>query len=429
MIERLNELAKEVAEFLSAKDYVTVVSHHDADGITAASIISHALNRRGIPFHVTIHSKLTPEVVASVEEPVVFCDMGSAEPELLEGLEDFAVIDHHRPYGELSVPHINPHLAGIDGAFQLSASCLAYLVSRRMGENFDLSALALAGAVGDKQELRDANREILEEGIREGVLKVSKGLRIGSGDLKDLLLLSHEPYIDGISGDEDGAEEFLKKIGLEGKKYEELNEEEVKKLTSAIILKLMDSTREEVLKSLVGEIVWCEGELLKDIFTLSNVVNACGKLERSGTGVAVCLRDERFLDEALELHRKYSMKIVEEVRRATRELSALRFLKYVWVKDEGITGAVAGVLARYVVTDSPVLALRKVNGTVRISARGNEELVKRGIDLGEILRISSRAVGGSGGGHNIAAGASVPEDRIEEFLEIVDERVGEILSG
>ncbi|MDI3502389.1 MAG: single-stranded-DNA-specific exonuclease, partial [Archaeoglobi archaeon] len=304
-----------------------------------------------------------------------------------------------------------------------------YLVSRRMGENFDLSALALAGAVGDKQELRDANREILEEGIREGVLKVSKGLRIGSGDLKDLLLLSHEPYIDGISGDEDGAEEFLKKIGLEGKKYEELNEEEVKKLTSAIILKLMDSTREEVLKSLVGEIVWCEGELLKDIFTLSNVVNACGKLERSGTGVAVCLRDERFLDEALELHRKYSMKIVEEVRRATRELSALRFLKYVWVKDEGITGAVAGVLARYVVTDSPVLALRKVNGTVRISARGNEELVKRGIDLGEILRISSRAVGGSGGGHNIAAGASVPEDRIEEFLEIVDERVGEILSG
>ncbi|MDI3501924.1 MAG: single-stranded-DNA-specific exonuclease, partial [Archaeoglobi archaeon] len=105
MIERLNELAKEVAEFLSAKDYVTVVSHHDADGITAASIISHALNRRGIPFHVTIHSKLTPEVVASVEEPVVFCDMGSAEPELLEGLEDFAVIDHHRPYGELSVPH------------------------------------------------------------------------------------------------------------------------------------------------------------------------------------------------------------------------------------------------------------------------------------------------------------------------------------
>lgn len=429
MIERLNRLAKEVADFLTEKSYVTVVSHHDADGITAASIISHALHRKEIPFHVTIHPKLSSELVASVEEPVVFCDMGSADPELLESLEDFAVIDHHRPHGELSSPHINPHLVGIDGAFQLSASCLAYLVSRQMGENFDLSALAIAGAIGDKQQLKGGNREILEEGLREGVLRVSKGLRIGSGDLKELLFLSHEPYLDGIGGDERGVEEFLKRIGLSGKRYEELNEEEIKRLTSAVILRLADSARDEVLRDLVGEIVWCDGELLKDVFTLSNVVNACGKLDRSGTGVAVCLRDERFLDEALELHRNYSAKIVEEVRRAIKELSEMRFIKYVWVQDEGITGAVAGVLSRYVVADLPVLALRRVNGTVRVSARGNEELVRKGVDLGEILRNSSKMVGGSGGGHNIAAGASVPEDRVEEFLEIVDKKVGEILSG
>ncbi|MBC7110334.1 MAG: DHH family phosphoesterase [Archaeoglobi archaeon] len=117
------------------------------------------------------------------------------------------------------------------------------------------------------------------------------------------------------------------------------------------------------------------------------------------------------------------------MRRAIKELSEMRFIKYVWVQDEGITGAVAGVLSRYVVADLPVLALRRVNGTVRVSARGNEELVRKGVDLGEILRNSSKMVGGSGGGHNIAAGASVPEDRVEEFLEIVDKKVGEILSG
>ena len=39
------------------------------------------------------------------------------------------------------------------------------------------------------------------------------------------------------------------------------------------------------------------------------------------------------------------------------------------------------------------------------------------------MRLASEKVGGSGGGHNIAAGATVPEGREEEFLLAIDQAV------
>jgi RecJ-like exonuclease len=50
--------------------------------------------------------------------------------------------------------------------------------------------------------------------------------------------------------------------------------------------------------------------------------------------------------------------------------------------------------------------------------------VKSGLDLAEALSGSAKKVGGIGGGHNIAAGATVPLIAREEFLELVDTAVG-----
>jgi RecJ-like exonuclease len=45
------------------------------------------------------------------------------------------------------------------------------------------------------------------------------------------------------------------------------------------------------------------------------------------------------------------------------------------------------------------------------------------------MRYASEAHGGKGGGHNIAAGAQVPLDKIDEFVKTVDEIVGKQLRG
>jgi RecJ-like exonuclease len=44
------------------------------------------------------------------------------------------------------------------------------------------------------------------------------------------------------------------------------------------------------------------------------------------------------------------------------------------------------------------------------------------------MRDASRAVGGDGGGHDVAAGATIPADARDVFLERVNALVGDQLS-
>jgi RecJ-like exonuclease len=59
--------------------------------------------------------------------------------------------------------------------------------------------------------------------------------------------------------------------------------------------------------------------------------------------------------------------------------------------------------------------------------RGTRELVARGLDLAAVMREAAKAVGGEGGGHHVAAGATIPPGREDEFLVIVDRMVAEQL--
>jgi len=48
-------------------------------------------------------------------------------------------------------------------------------------------------------------------------------------------------------------------------------------------------------------------------------------------------------------------------------------------------------------------------------------MVENGINLGEAMRNAAQAIGGEGGGHPVAAGASIPKGKEEEFLKLLDE--------
>ncbi len=45
------------------------------------------------------------------------------------------------------------------------------------------------------------------------------------------------------------------------------------------------------------------------------------------------------------------------------------------------------------------------------------------------MRLASEANGGKGGGHNIAAGAQVPLDKLDSFITTANELVGRQLKG
>jgi RecJ-like exonuclease len=97
---------------------------------------------------------------------------------------------------------------------------------------------------------------------------------------------------------------------------------------------------------------------------------------------------------------------------------------------ETIVGIVAGMAvgASGIRGDVPILAFaEKSADEVKVSARGSHVLVRQGLDLSTVMREASRAVGGDGGGHDVAAGATIPAGTREAFLAEADRIVGEQL--
>jgi single-stranded DNA-specific DHH superfamily exonuclease len=384
--------------------------------------------RADIPFHATLLNRLDESVVDSLEGPVVFCDMGSGKPELISRVEgEVFVLDHHRPVGTLRCMHLNPHNSGIDGAYELSASGTVYAVVRRMGENQDLSGLALAGALGDRQAMTGANRSILEEAKSSGAVETRPGLKLSEdGPVEKVLTRSVEPLLD-FTGDPEKTKEFLKELGVEGA-VENLSQESLSRLSTALVLKLL-MQGSFAADSIVGDVIRLKREVVENVHELVHLLNACGNRDLPGLGLTICLRNRSALEEARRLAAEYRGHILAEIKLLREENREMKNIRYLVVKDMEAGAVVSGLGVRYLYTDRPLITLNQQEEMVKVSARGNKPLVARGLDLSLALRKAAESVGGVGGGHNIASGASIPPGTEERFLSLVDEIVGEQLHG
>jgi single-stranded-DNA-specific exonuclease len=182
---------------------------------------------------------------------------------------------------------------------------------------------------------------------------------------------------------------------------------------------------------------------LLDAKEFSTLLNACGRHDRADVGISICLGDRKgSLDVALAHQDDHRRKLREAMdlvkgspdhmaRTATpggRELNAVRYFHGGAEIEDTIVGIVAGMLLSGpdFPADRPLIAFAQAGDgscTVKVSGRGTRELTRRGLDLSAAMRSASEKVGGSGGGHNIAAGATVPEGREEEFLLEIDRTI------
>jgi len=67
--------------------------------------------------------------------------------------------------------------------------------------------------------------------------------------------------------------------------------------------------------------------------------------------------------------------------------------------------------------------VEKEGGEIKISARGTQRLIENGLNLSKALKKVAGAVNGVGGGHSIAAGATIPKGKEEEFLTLLEEEI------
>jgi len=64
-----------------------------------------------------------------------------------------------------------------------------------------------------------------------------------------------------------------------------------------------------------------------------------------------------------------------------------------------------------------------------VSGRAPRAVVQQGVNLAEVMRVASAAVGGAGGGHAPAAGATIPRARVKDFLAEAERVLDAQLSG
>jgi RecJ-like exonuclease len=397
------------------------------------------------------------EVAAENPDVVIFTDLGAGQlNEIKEKLDKCFVIvlDHHQPMHveHETLFHINPHNYGIDGAREISGAGVAYLFSKSLNpDNMDLSALAIIGAVGDIQNsegyLNGANKAILEEGVKAGVIRVEKDLRLFGRQTRPLykaIEYTTEPFIPGLSGSESQCLQFLNDLDIPIKKDEkftmlaDLNNEERQRLVTALILKMIEhKVPPKFAESIVGDVYTLLLEEkrtpLRDVKEYATLLNACGKHENYGVGIAVCLGERNELYSTsltmLKKHKSYLFSCYGWISQNMDRIKDREVLYYFHADgdiNENVIGTVASMVlnSRILITIKPILAFTKTNdGFIKVSSRGTKELVEKGLNLGKVMSYASKKIGGEGGGHDIAAGAKIEKGKEEEFLKYAEEEI------
>ncbi len=185
--ERASLAAKKVRK---EEGNICLVSHYDADGISAAAIMHRCFDTAGKSFEVNFIRQLDADAAKQISEKDaslwIFTDIGSGQLDILKNYfsdKKIIVLDHHPIYGNewKGLVHVNPFLEGINGTKYISGAGVVYLVARGISSSArSMVEFAVAGACGDMQfvngKMQGINSILLEEAEVSGRIKVEVGL-------------------------------------------------------------------------------------------------------------------------------------------------------------------------------------------------------------------------------------------------------------
>lgn len=451
--------AKRAASMIKKAKDVLIVAHIDADGISSAAIASKTCERLGKKYDLLFASKMDSDTIHTINDSkadiVWIVDLGSGY------LSDFkrdnvVVSDHHVPdpgwrKGQLClddfriIEHVNCHTYRMDGSVEACGATTTYLVSKAIDpSNIDLAYLGVIGACGDLQDrtgsgLLGVNRVVLNDAVGNGDVAVEKDLRLFGRATRPLIQFvqySNDPHLKGLTDDAHGCHAFFDSLEIpltengKNRKWLDLSSEEKEKVRNALI----PLVEEKDLGILIGEVYslpkFPMTGGLRDAKEFATVLNSCGRYDDAPTGVRICFGEKSAMADAEKNraeHRKNISSALQYVKH-NNLIQKRRFIQYFDAKDtirDTVVGIVAGMILNTDGFDNkmPIIAFAKADDGIKVSARADRSLGERGLDLSVVMNRAAELVGGYGGGHNVAAGATIPEGEEDRFLDIVEDMV------
>src|SRR5437667_11283446 len=319
LLNRYDELSRNLMNSMKDGKKFVVVTHIDADGLCSGAMTFVALARRGATVSGRTVPDLDPKTIEVLREErydfYIFTDLGSTlVNELALALDNrFLVLDHHE-LPEVSARNpavVNAWQYEYDGGTEACSSTMAYYFARALDySNNDLAYLSVVGALADRQDVGEGrsltglNRKALEEAQSSGLLLVSKDLLFYGRETRPLheaIATSSSPFIKGLSGSKDAALAALVKAGVRMKEsakwrtLAELSSREEKKVTEVVasFLAPAGGGGAEVIGALIGDVYTLAMEdaftPLRDAREFATLLNSCGRMERAGLGLSICV--------------------------------------------------------------------------------------------------------------------------------------------
>ncbi|MDE1766519.1 MAG: DHH family phosphoesterase [Thaumarchaeota archaeon] len=463
--QALSYFHDKVSDCIKSGKNISVITHLDCDGITAGSIVTKALIRSGAKCTVKTVNEFGKNLIDRLKNDSrqfhIITDLGGGfAKDLDNALDDnWVVVDHHQiPQEEFDNDRvINAWKYGLDGGLDVSAGGMAYLVSNALHiENTDLAWIAVVAALGDRQDRGEkksftgVNVEIATTAKKNRQLEIDLDILLVGREtrpLPDALAFTSQPFIEGLTWNRDACLSLLNSSGIKlknGGRWRvpaELDEDEKRTLLQTISKFIPNKNASDVIDDLVGYTYTLVGEdkrsFLRDGREFSTMLNSCGRIRRAGVGVAICMGDRtRMLQEGENILVEYRTFL----RTYMNTLSSERWRTtdngpYILVNGEGLvpenmTGAVSSLLGGSQKNTGKIIILRTngEEGTIKFSSRKSTGC-KSDVNLGLLMRECASKVSGVGGGHDAAAGARITKDKLDEFLDYLEENVSRMQSA
>jgi RecJ-like exonuclease len=457
--ESLSLFKDKISDCIKSKKSISVTTHIDCDGLTSGSIITKALIRAGANCTVRTSKEFSKKVLESFKTDSrdfhIVTDLGGGfANELDEVLGDnWIVLDHHQILDEERDNQnvINSWKYGIDGGVEICAGGMAYLASMSLDErNSDLSAIAVVSALGDRQDQGEnksftgKNFEIANVAKEQDLVDIDLDLLLTGRETRpvaDALAFTSYPFIEGLTWNRDACLSILNSSGVnlkEGGRWRvpaELNENEKRQVVEAITKFVPGENASEIMTELIGYTYTFPREdgrsFLRDGREFSSMLNSCGRINRSGIGMAVCMGDRnKILEEAEEILTNYRNKIREYMnilsneRWRISESDTCVMVNGDDIVPEMMTGTISSLFAGSPKNSGKIVILRTKaeENTIKFSSR-KAFGCNTNINLSEVMRTGAQKFDGIGGGHNSAAGAKITKDKLDGFLKFLEVNV------